>query len=100
MRRNVLKINGYIFGLNESIQDVFMNYIQDNDLYFVGKTYKKNPLDIDMMHDAVRIDGYIFSDNSDSDYLYYVEDYFYESMDKNKYYFVGTIDKFNTEIKL
>lgn len=42
MRRTVLKINGYIFGLNESIQDVFMSYIQDNDLYFVGTIDKFN----------------------------------------------------------
>ena len=100
MKRNVLKINGYIFGLNDSIQDVFMTYIQKNSLYFIGKTYKKNPLDVEIIHDAVRVDGYVFSDNDDPDYLYFIEDYFYEDINKNEFYFVGTIDKLNTEIKI
>ena len=90
MKRNTLKINGYIFGNNNSIQDVFMSFIQRNDLYFVGESNNKdNPMNIEIQNDVLQIKGYIFSDNYDPDFVYYIKDYFYDVLNKNNYYFVG-----------
>ena len=100
MKRNMLKINGYVFGNNDSIQDVFMRFVQRNDLYFVGESSNKdNPMNIEIQNDVLQINGYIFGDNFNPECVKDIEEIFYENLDKNNYYFVGTTEIVNTEIR-
>ena len=44
--RELLKIDGYIFsdGLSESqVRDLFFKFIQENNLYYIGKEKKYEP---------------------------------------------------------
>lgn len=101
MKRNMLKINGYIFGNDNSIQDVFMRFIQRNDLYFVGEASNEdNPMNIEIQNDALQINGYIFGDNFTSESVENIEEIFYENLDKNNYYFVGMTKSVYEEIRM
>lgn len=94
MKRDLLKINGYIFGDANTIEDSFLDFIQKQNLYFIGMTDKKSTLHSE--DKALSIDGYIFSDKTDSEEI---KNAFQSNfLEDNKYDFVGETNSEYDEI--
>lgn len=91
MKRNLFKVDGYIFGNNDSIKENLFNFIQQKGLYFVGTINEGNTSFMTITNDVLNLDGYIFSD---SDTAEDIQSGFNALMKKHGYYYTG---KFNIE---
>lgn len=82
MKRDLFKINGYISGSDDFIQDKLFEFIQKEGLYFIGTVNKDK---------MFKLDGYIFSDSNTAEDI---QSGFNALMEKYGYYYTG---KFNIE---